>query len=58
MDQPQHTQSDVAHTNALIERLRERYLKQMTLPRTDATPLTITEFYRLYRHVIAEGYGQ
>ncbi len=58
MDQPHHTQGDVAHTNALIERLRERYLKHMTVPDTDAKPLTLTQFYRLYRHVIAEGYGQ
>ncbi len=58
MEQQQQTQGNIAYTNAIIERLRERYLNQMTLPRTDAKPLTITEFYRLYRHVIAEGYGQ
>jgi hypothetical protein len=58
MEQQQQTQGDVAHTNAIIERLRERYLNHMTIPSTDAKPLTITEFYRLYRHVIEEGYGQ
>ena len=58
MEQQQQTQGAVAHTDALIERLRERYLNQMTIPRTDAKPLTIAEFYRLYRHVMAEGYGQ
>ncbi len=50
-------QWDRAYEDALIERLRDRYLSKTPLPGEDGTPLTLACFYRLYRAVLAEGYG-
>ncbi len=58
MKQQQQTQGDVAYETAVLERLRELYLARTPLPNSTETPLTLGDFYRFYRFIKAEGYGQ
>jgi hypothetical protein len=53
----QHASRDEAYVNAMIEQLRERYLGHRPLPGSEATPLTLAQFYRFYHYILAEGYG-
>ncbi len=54
----QQTQQEVAYETALLERLRELYLTRTPPPSSERAPLTINDFYRFYRYIKAEGYGQ
>ena len=54
----QQLQQDTVYVDALIERLRECYVTRAPLPTAEAAPLTVTDLYRLYRYMLAEGYGQ
>ncbi len=53
----QHTAGNEAYVHAMIEQRRERYLQHTLLPRSEATPLTLAQFYCLYHSILAEGYG-
>jgi hypothetical protein len=50
--------AESAYTDTILDHLVERYLARTTVPGTDATPLTIERFHRLYCCIMAEGYGQ
>jgi hypothetical protein len=54
----QQLEQDAAYVDALIERLCEHYLTRTPLPGSEPEPLNAAAFYRFYRYVIAEGYGQ
>jgi hypothetical protein len=54
----QQTQPEVAYETMILERLREFYLTRTLLPTNEGTPLTISDFYRFYRYIKAEGYQQ
>jgi hypothetical protein len=58
MDQQQELQQNLAYADVLIERLRELYLARRPMPTDKAEPMNMTRFYNLYRHVLAEGYGE
>ncbi len=58
MNQQPQTQDDVTYERVILERLRELYLTRTPLPNESGTSLTIGDFYRLYRFIRAEGYGQ
>jgi hypothetical protein len=58
MNQQPQTKGDVAYEQALLERLRELYLQRVPFPPESETVLTINDFYRFYRYIKAEGYGQ
>jgi hypothetical protein len=58
MDQQRQTQGDVEYVNGILKRLQQHYLNSTALPSQEGQPLTLTLLYRLYRYVIAEGYGQ
>jgi hypothetical protein len=58
MDQQQELQQNVAYADRLIERLRELYLARQPMPTDEAEPMNMARFYNLYRHVLAEGYGE
>jgi hypothetical protein len=58
MNQQHQTQCDEAYETVLLERLRELYLTRTPLPTSEEARLTIGDFYRLYRYIKAEGYGQ
>ena len=58
MSQHQPMQCDVEHERKILDRLREVFLKHTPLPAGEKEHLTIDDFYRLYRHIKAEGYGQ
>ena len=49
---------DTAYVAALIDRLRACYLARTPLPTSAAAQLTAVGFYRFYRYVVAESYGQ
>ncbi len=49
---------DTAYTQAILDRLVEQYLARTALSDTEAPPLTIERFHRLYCCIMAEGYGQ
>ena len=51
------TQDNAVYITALVNRLAEQYLARTALPGPDGAPLTIERFHRLYRCVLAEGYG-
>lgn len=51
----QPTQDDTPYTNAILDRLVERYLVDSPLPGNNRE-LSITLFHRLYRYVMLEGY--
>ncbi len=53
----QQTTDDAAYMNAILDRLVEHYLGDTPLPNNNGQ-LSITLFHRLYRHVMAEGYGK
>ncbi len=53
-----HTQDDAVYINALVDRLAEQYLARTATPAPNGAPLTIERFHRLYRCVLAEGYGR
>ena len=57
MDQQQAQQQDAAYADSLIERLRELYLSRTSVP-GEEQPLTMARFYRFYRYLLVEGYGQ
>ena len=48
----------VRYRNRILKRLVELYLTGTDLPAGMPTRRTIAEFHRLYRHIIAEGYGE
>jgi hypothetical protein len=54
----QQLQQGTEYVDALIERLRACYLTRVPLPTAEAAPLNVADVYRLYRHMLAEGYGQ
>jgi hypothetical protein len=58
MEHQQQAQGNLAYVNALIERLRDLQLDGTALPDADDTQFTLAAFYRLRRHLLAEGYGQ
>ncbi len=58
MNQQQQTQREVAYEAMILERLRELYLTRFPLPTSEGASLNISDFYRLYRHIKAEGYQQ
>ena len=51
-----------AHIEAIMNRLRDKYTDRAPQPRRDeeqaGEPLSIQMLQRLYRHVLAEGYGE
>ena len=51
-----------AHIEAIMTRLRDKYAERAPLPRRGAEqqdePLSVQMLQRLYRHVLAEGYGE
>ncbi len=51
------TQDEAPYTNAILNRLVEHYLADSPLPGKNGE-LSITLFHRLYRYVMAEGYGE
>jgi hypothetical protein len=53
-----HTQDDAVYINALVDRLAAQYLARTATPGPNGAPLTIERFHRLYRCVLAEGYGR
>ncbi len=58
MSQQHQMQCDMAYETVILERLRELYLTRTPLPIDEEARLTIGDFYRLYRYIKAEGYGQ
>ena len=54
----QHLQLASTYVDALIERLLDLYLQRTPLPDADQKPLTVDRFFRVYRSVLAEGYGE
>ena len=52
----QQTHGDVDYVNSILKRLQQHYLNGEALPEQDQ-PLSLTQLYRLYRYVAAEGYG-
>ena len=54
----QHLQLASTYAEALIERLLDRYLQRTPLPDAEQQPLTVERFLRIYRCVLAEGYGE
>ena len=56
----QQTQGDVAYERQLLERLREFFLAHVTLPVPGEQPcvMSLNDFYRWYRYILAEGYGR
>ena len=58
MNQQSHTHSDATYEDRLLERLRELYLTRTPLPDRGQTPLTLSDFYRFYRYIATEGYGE
>lgn len=56
----QQTHGDIAYEHQLLERLRELFLAHIVLPSPAACPqvLTVNDFYRWYRYILAEGYGR
>ena len=48
---------DVEYADAILDRLVEQYLAGSPLPGTRGQ-LSIVLFHRLYRYVMAEGYGE
>ena len=51
-----------AHVEAIMARLRDRYADRAPLPghedEQEREPLSVQMLQRLYRHVLAEGYGE
>ena len=54
--QERHTQ--VEYLNGLLDRLMEQYLSAGGLSQREGEPLSPALFHKLYRAIIAEGYGQ
>ncbi len=54
----QHLQLASTYADALIERLLDLYLQRTPLPDAEQKPLTVERFFRIYRCVLAEGYGE
>ena len=52
------TLDDSTYSDAIVARLTEHFLSSASVPGYADRPLTVSRFYRLYRHVLAEGYGQ
>jgi hypothetical protein len=57
MEQQQIQGRDVDYLNRILQHLLEQYLGREALP-NQAAPISITLVHQIYRHVIAEGYGQ
>jgi hypothetical protein len=57
MNQQYQVQRDGAYETAVLERLRELYLTHTPLPMRAGGALTLSDFYRCYRYIKAEGYG-
>jgi hypothetical protein len=51
-------QQDTSYLDHVVERLREQYLRHVALPAGEGKRLSLTDFYRLYSHLLAEGYGR
>ncbi len=58
MNQQYQVQRDGAYETAVLERLRELYLTHTPLPMREGVALTLSDFYRFYRYIKVEGYGQ
>ena len=54
----QHLQLASTYADALIERLLDLYLQRTPLPDAEQKSLTVERFFRIYRCVLAEGYGE
>ena len=54
----QHLQLASTYADALIERLLDLYLKRVPLPDAEQQPLSVERFFRIYRCMLAEGYGE
>ncbi len=54
----QQVTDDPGYADGIVARLTEHFLSSAPLPGYEDRPLTVARFYRLYRHIIAEGYGQ
>ena len=53
----QQTPIQVEYTNTLLDRLVEHYLTAPTPRKTESVRLTPVLFHKLYRAIMAEGYG-
>ena len=53
----QQTQDAMAYKDVILQRLVEHYLTHAALPDQEAERVTLRIFHRLYRAVLAEGYG-
>ncbi len=54
----QHLLHASTYADALIERLLDLYLQRTPLLDAEQRPLTVERFFRIYRCVLAEGYGE
>ena len=54
----QQAPTQVEYTNTLLDRLVEHYLTATTPDQTERDRLTPVLFHKLYRAIMAEGYGQ
>ncbi len=48
----------ITNQDAILKRLLEYFLTRTELPHNQPTLVTATLFHRLYRYVVAEGYGE
>jgi hypothetical protein len=56
-----HAPGGIAYRNRILKRLLEHYLigrARSTDEVDELTVLTVARFHRLYRYVVAEGYGE
>ncbi len=58
MNQLQQTQNGTTYEHAMLERLREQYLRRASFPGNEGKCLTVDDFYLLYRYIRADGYGK
>ncbi|MDQ4100167.1 MAG: hypothetical protein M3121_06685 [Chloroflexota bacterium] len=54
----EQTDKSDAYVDAIVARLTTHFLTSAPLPGKEDISLTADRFYRFYRHVVAEGYGQ